>query len=372
MTQTSPETFYPEQRTWAEISRSALEHNLRALRNIVPTSTKIMPAIKAQAYGHGASLVAPLLAENGISHVAVANLKEAKEIASHFPPQNILLLSAPLMSELQGVVESGFATVISQEHEIERLEKLAQKLSQRPPVHLKIDTGMGRLGCAPALAHHLVTRIISGHRLELAGVMTHFASADISSRETRRQLDLFLSTIQRLHLPRDCPLHAANSAGLLSLPESRLDFVRPGISLYGVAPIRRFQKFFRPVLTWKARVTLVKDIPAGHGVSYAGTYRASMPMRIAVVSVGYADGYPRAISNKGHVLLRGRKCAVLGRVTMDEIMVDVTRVPSPSVNEEVILLGGGLPPTALAKWADTSPYEILTRIGLRVPRVLVD
>lgn len=360
------------ERTWAEISRGALEHNLHVLKSLLPKHTQLMPAIKAQAYGHGAEIVARVLSDSGVRHVAVANLAEAHEVTPFFPPQNILLLSAPLDGEIAEIVSSGYATIISSEREIRRLEEEALRQNRIPPVHLKIDTGMGRLGCAPHEAHHLLTLLLRGHRLRLVGVMTHFASADVSLAETRRQLRLFHSVVSKLHLPAECVLHVANSAGLLRVPEARLAFVRPGLSLYGVSPVKQYQRLFRPVLTWKARLTLVKTIPAGHGVSYAATFRASRAMRIAVVSAGYADGYPRALSNRSYVLLRGRKCPLLGRVTMDEIMVDVSRVPSPTVGEEVALMSPALPATLLARWADTSPYEILTRIGLRVPRILVD
>jgi len=331
-----------------------------------------MPAIKAQAYGHGAEIVARILSQNGVKHAAVANLHEAIEVAGFFEPQNILLLSAPLAGELAEIVRRGFASIVSSEEDVAALEQLAAKLKTRPPVHLKIDTGMGRLGCRPEEAHHLFARIVHKGLLRLVGVMTHFASADVDARATQRQLRLFLETTARLHLPKDCLLHAANSAGLLRLAAARLHMVRPGLSLYGVSPLKRFAALLRPALTWKSRITLVKKIPAGHGVSYASTFRAPRAMRIAVVSVGYADGYPRALSNKAHVFIRGHRCAVLGRVTMDEIMVDVDAVPGPERGEEVTLMGLAPHATELARLADTSAYEILTRVGTRVTRYLAD
>jgi len=357
------------QRTWAEVSRSAIEHNLRFLRSQIPADCELMPAIKAQAYGHGAQFVARILSENGVRHAAVANLYEALEIADFFEPPNILLLSAPLAAELPEIVRHGFASIVSSELDVTALEKWAVRLQKQAYVHLKIDTGMGRLGCAPQEAPQICSRILQSRHLQLKGVMTHFASADVDLRATRKQLRLFLHTVEKLRLPCNFPLHAANSAGLLRLAPARLQLVRPGLTLYGVSPVKGFAALLRPALTWKSRITLLKNIPAGHGVSYASTFRAPRPMRIAVVSVGYADGYPRALSNKAHVLIRGQRCDVLGRVTMDEIMVAVDKVPGVERGEEVILLGAELPASELAKWANTSAYEILTRIGTRVERV---
>jgi alanine racemase len=239
-------------------------------------------------------------------------------------------------------------------------------------VHIKVDTGMGRIGMTPATAAEAIPDIAALPALRLEGVYTHLAQAENASR-VREQLGLFDRLIHSLRgQGLSFLVHAANSEALLLRPESRYDMARPGLALYGVPPAPGVRGLV-PVLTWKTRVVFLKDVSKGTRVSYGGTWRASRRSRLATLPVGYADGYRRALSTRGEVLVRGRRCPVVGRVTMDQIIVDVTDARGADIGEEVVLLGrqGRASVTAedMAAWADTIPYEILCGLTARVQRV---
>lgn len=259
----------------------------------------------------------------------------------------------------------------------EALNRMAQRLRQRLPVHLKIDTGFGRIGVSAPNAVTFIQRVANCKALELQGVFTHFSSSDVDPRYTREQARAFERVLRGIEKKgiRPTYCHMANSSAILRFPETHGNLVRPGIAYYGIAPYAGAERTLRlePALTWKTRVIYLKTVPKGFSVSYARTWKSSRSTRIATLAVGYADGYARSLSNRGEVLLRGRRAPVIGRVTMDMMMVDATRIPAAQIGDEVVLLGkqgnDRISAEELAKRAQTNAYEIVSRIATRVPRI---
>lgn len=374
--------------TWAEINLSALRWNLDQL---VATAggCAVLAVVKANAYGHGAVAVTrALLARSTPGCVAnmlgVASVDEGRQLREVGIEAPILLLSAILPEEANAVVEAGLtATVFTREVAV-ALDAAGAAHDRVVPVHLKTDTGMSRLGVwhceAPAFFRELSQ---FGH-LKVEGFYTHFACADEADETmTLAQLQAFERVLDECGINyRSTPadhrpvVHAANSAALLRFSRARFDMVRPGIALYGAWPsdeVRNTAVQLKPVMTLRSRITSVQSVPRGKSVSYGATWRAEQNSRVAVVPVGYADGYSRRLSNKGEVLIRDVFCPVVGRVTMDQILVDCTHlVPNVAIGENVTLFGSGLPVEDVAARAGTIAYEILCGVAPRVPRVYVE
>ncbi len=356
-------------RCWAEIDHAALRHNLRALRAHVPQSA-MLAVVKANAYGHGLAAVVRTLAEC-VVFFGVANLAEAREVARVAPRTPVLLLGAALPEERAAVVREGFIPAISSVAEAAAYAALAPRVQ----VHLAVDTGMGRMGVWEAEALATAQQMLAMPSLQITGLCSHLPVADEDDAFTREQLARFYALVEKLRALglRDATIHVENSAGLLAFPAQAGGLVRAGLALYGVSPRAEFQSKLEPALTWKSRVLLVREMGVGRGVSYGRTFLTPQPMRVATLAVGYADGYPRQASGRAQVLLHGQRCAVLGRVTMDQIMVDVTALPTVTPGEEAVLLGqqgsAEIPATELAEWGGTIAWDIFTGIGSRVGRV---
>lgn len=368
-------------RCWAEIDLAALRGNLAWIRHRVGPQKKIITVVKADAYGHGLKQIAALLMQSGTDIFGVANLAEAQGIRSVGRGWPILMLGACLPHEIESAVRDGVMPTISSLAEARSFEVAAARAKKIAPVHVKVDTGMGRLGVAAADAVDLVRRMKSLRHLSVAGLYTHFASAEddaIFSREQRRRFDAVIEALRaRKLLP---PLiHAQNSAALLHELVGEGSVVRPGLLVYGIAPPgrRRLGKIssshLHAALALKCRVSLVKEIPRGTPLSYGGIFVAPRQMRVATLTAGYGDGFPRAASNRAEVLVRGQRCRVLGRVTMDQTLVDVSRLRTVRSGDEAVLIGKQgreeIAATELAAWCGTVPWEILTGITYRVPRV---
>lgn len=356
------------ERHWCEIDLDALAHNFDYLRKRAG-GARIMAMVKANAYGHGAFAVGRHLARLGCDMLACAQASEVGDLRKagvHLP---VLLLNPALPFEIGQAVRAGVEFCAGSREEILRLARAA---GGRKPIriHVKMDTGMGRLGCPPGETGALCALVRARKGLELAAVMSHFACADSDPGMTRRQWNLF-----RQYAPPGVPLHISNSAGLLAYPEMSCSLVRPGIALYGYNPVEgQTSSLLRPVLSWHARVLMVKEVAKGATLSYGATFRAPKPMRVATVAAGYADGYSRLHSNRAMVLVNGRRCPVVGRVTMDMILVDVGRAGKVVPGTQVTLIGkqGKQRITAedLARWSNTICYEVLTGIGVREPRMV--
>lgn len=366
-------------RCWAEIDLAALERNLRQIRRSLPSGMRYVAVVKADAYGHGLPQAAARLMHAGADLFAVANVTEAAALRELGPGWPILLLSPLLAEEDPYLPEYDLSATVSAREEVERFSACAA-LSGRPvSVHLKIDTGMGRLGVWHEQAPELYAAIQAASGLSLAGIYTHFASPDDDPDFTAEQRRRFLAALQR------CPgldpgrlfIHADNSAGLETMTGSApFNAVRIGLLQFGVLPhpgsllaaVRT-----EPVFSFHTRIGLVKRLPAGTTISYGRTHRLRRDSTVAVLCAGYADGLPRALSNRASVIVQGARCPVLGRITMDQTIVDVTDIPGAAAGDEVILVGRqGREEISLAEfsaWADTIPWETLCSVTKRVPRL---
>jgi alanine racemase len=360
----------PGRRCWVEIDGRALRHNLRVLRGLLPRRTRVLAVVKANAYGHGLVPTAREFQALGVDWLGVANCAEGMALRHGGITRPILLLSATLPEEMDDAVQHRLTLTISSVAEARALGRVALRLARVAEAHFKIDTGMGRLGAWHTEAEVELTRIQSVKGVSLAGLCTHFASADEDVRMTRaqwRMIEPFFETHPNLLR------HAANSPAVAHGYGFSADMVRLGLGLYGVPPHARDVRLgLKPALAWKSRLCLLRDVAAGRTVSYGATYRTPARQQHAVVAMGYGDGYLRANGPRGHLLVRGVRCPIRGRVTMDQIVIDVTRVRGAKVGDEVVTLGkqGESEITAreLANHAGTIPWEILTNIGSRVPR----
>ena len=364
-------------RSWAEVDLAAIRRNLGALAAIAGPAVKIMAVVKANAYGHGAVEVVRALAGK-VAMFGVANLAEAEEISARAISADgkrtpICLLSGTMPGEHAAVARRGIIPFVSSFEEA--AQYAAHAAGGRVRVHLAVDTGMGRLGVWEQDAVETARRIMELPGIEITGIGSHLPVADEDAAFTTAQLARFHSLVVQLREIglRDALVHVDNSAGLLAFPNLAGSLVRPGLALYGESPLPEFQPKLEPALTWKTRVLVVRDFGQGRGVSYGCTFITPGPMRIATLGVGYADGYPRQSSGRGAtVLISGKRCAVLGRVTMDQIMVDVTAVDAAPGDEAVLVgaqCGERITATDLAGLAGTIPWDIFTGIGPRVARL---
>jgi alanine racemase len=357
-------------RTWAELDPTALQDNVGAVQAHIGGKTGIIAVVKANAYGHGVSLVVPALTSKA-AMFAVANLTEAIEVRALAPEHPILLLSPAAPDERAEIETRGFIPIVSSMEEAAAYSQLSR--TRRAPVHLKIDTGMGRMGIWHDDAIALVREIRSLHGIEITGIATHLPVADEDEAFTRAQLELFdriAHTLREEEGLVHAKVHVCNSAGAIAFPEFAQDFVRLGLAMYGSSPIPSFQSKLRAAITWKSKVTLVRDVQAGCGISYGRTFITPKPMRIATIAVGYADGYQRHLSNRGaEVIIRGTRCSVLGRVTMDQILADVSALHHCAAGDEVTLMSDEIPAHELAQKAGTIAWEIYTGMGRRVERL---
>lgn len=367
-------------RSWVEVDLGAISRNVaRLLRLVAPA--ELLAVVKADAYGHGALPAARAAVAGGASALGVALVDEAVELRAGGVGCPILLLAEPDAAGMLEAVAAGCRPTLYSAAGVEAARQAARVLDRRVAVELKVDTGMHRVGASPGDARALALAVAEAPELCLAGLWTHLAVADDPDDPfTAEQLRRFAALRKELEvagLLGEARVHAANSAGALHHPASRLDLVRCGIACYGVAPSATpLAVALEPALVWKARVAFVRDLPAGERVSYGRRYRLAAPSRLAVLPVGYADGVPRAwFESGGSVLLGGRRCLVAGTVTMDQTIVDCGPGSSVGPGDEAVLLGreDAGAPDAL-EWArrlGTIPYEVLARIGRRVARVPV-
>lgn len=369
-------------RTWVEIDSWALRANLQGCQRIVGTAAHIGLVVKANAYGHGTIAVVRSLAQQPLWGFCVASGDEALALTPH-TNRPILVLSSWRATELPSLIRAGVRLVAWDLDSARTISRTAQRLTRRAAVHLKIDTGTSRIGVPASDARETLTALRSLPGLTLDGIFSHLADSEDHHRAfTEKQIAVF----HRLRaLAPHVPLHhLACTAASLRYPASHGTLVRLGLGLYGLWPsreteaaVRRQHHSFRlaPVLTWKTRLLQVKGLPAGTPVGYALTFRTRRRTRLGIVPIGYWDGYDRRLGNRAHVLIRGQRAPVIGRVSMNLTMVDVTDIPTARAGEAVTLLGrqGQRTVTAedLATWADTINYEIVARIAAHVPRVVV-
>ena len=364
---------------WVEVDLDAFAGNVARIREIVGPNVKLHLVVKADAYGHGAARIAHVAVEQRAHSVGVATIDEGVELRRAGVKLPVIILSPSLASEAVRIVENDLTPAVASAEVARAVADASLARGVVTPVHVEIDTAMGRSGIAPEHAVEFA-RMLSGlPTIRLAGCFTHFPSADAehASPLVNRQLDDFLAATGAIRAARLDPgiLHAANSAAILNHPKSHLDMVRPGILAYGLAPADTVTvpEGTRPVMRFVTRLVHVRELDAGHPISYGGDFVTPERMRVGTAAVGYGHGYPFALSGRGAALLHGTRVPILGRVTMDTTVFDLRAVPHARVGDEVVLFGSQgsetLRATEVAKSADTIHYEVLIGIGRRVPRV---
>lgn len=353
-------------RAWAEIDLSALRRNLQLARE--HSGKSVMAVIKGGAYGHGLIEVARVFDEESLPFLGVANAGEARRLFHAGIKTRPYILGATLPAEREEIAARGWTPCLCSFEEMEHFNQLGRERAIE--AHLALDTGMGRGGFLPDQLGPALEKLRQSPGISLTGVGSHLPVADEDAGFTQSQFDLFDSLVESIPKPPDhFHVHLSNSAGLLNYTSRTTNMVRPGLLLYGVAPTPKHQSLVTPVMSLKSRISVINNLPAGHGVSYGRTL-LSRDTRAAVIGLGYGDGYPRSLSGKDtQVLINGIECPLLGRVTMDQIIVDVTPLPDCRPGDEVVLFGKDLLVTDIAGKAGTIPWEILTQITPRVQRI---
>lgn len=366
--------------TWAEVDLGAIAHNVGLVRDLVGPERAIMAVVKADAYGHGALAVARKALEAGANWLGVALPEEGMELRKAGIRSPILVLGPTMPQQVPQVLEADLSLSLFSLEVALALEAEASKRGALARVHVKVDTGMGRLGIRPGQALEFLDRVRAMPHVRIEGLYTHLATADDPDPSfALEQLSRFMEVD---HKARQRGIHAqlrhaANSAALVTLGHARLELVRPGIMIYGCHPRPQapLPIALRPALTWKTCVAHIRELSPGESVSYGRTFVASRPTRVGVLPVGYADGLPRQVSNRGEVLVRGVRAPIVGTVCMDVTIVDVTHIQGVSVGDEVVLLGRqakeAITAEELAQRAGTISYEILCGLSKRVPRLYV-
>lgn len=365
--------------TWVEINLKHLAGNFRAVKKWAGKNVSVMGIVKADAYGHGATQVARTLQKESIDFFAVASLDEAMEIHRAGIRKPVLILGYTPPEYMKEVIRYNFHHMIFDISSAQHLNRAARQMNRAANVHIKIDTGMGRLGVFPEEAPAFIQKIKSMPFLRMEGISTHFAAADGDGHYTKKQLAAFHSVLRNLKQENiSVPfVHASNSAGLINFKDACFNMVRPGILLYGLSPLsgnKNYPFTVQPVLSLKTRIISLKSFPARSRISYGGRYSTrTHGEKICVVPIGYADGYLRALSNRSRMIVRGKKVPVIGKICMDFTLLNVTHVRGVKIHDEVTVIGRSgktsVTVNELAAIAKTINYEITCLIGKRVPRV---
>lgn len=374
--------------TWIEVKAGKLAGNIRTIRKLAGNRL-VAAAVKANGYGHGLELMVELLRKERIEYLAVHSRDEAERARRKGWKKKILVVGYIQLSELEAVPELGLEPTVYNIETVNRLGKLAMKTGKRVEIHLKVETGTNRQGVEPENIEMIVAAIRKFPQLHLKGVSTHFANIEDTTDHTyaNYQLAEFNKIVTQINsLGLKPPLrHTACSAALLLFEDTKFEMVRPGIALYGLWPSKETYLSYRlaggsnnilaPLLTWKTRVIQIKNAPADAFVGYGCSYRTTAPTKLAILPVGYYDGYDRSLSNLAYVLIKGKRAPVRGRICMNLMMVDITDIDGVKLEEEVVLLGENgrekITADQMASWAGTVNYEILSRINGDIPRIIV-
>lgn len=365
----------PLRPVWAEIDLGAIAHNLRQIKKLLAPVTKLCVVVKANAYGHGAVAVANTADEAGADFLAVAVLGEALELRNAGITTPILVLGPIPSAHARLAVREDLSQTVYSYETARRCSQAARELDKKARLHIKVDTGMSRLGIAPSALADFLQFVAKLPGLEIEGIYSHLAAADADNDFTVKQIQTFTGAVE-LSRPffaaRPPLLHLCNSAGTLAYPGAHFDMVRAGLAVYGLWPASGLAGTIplRPALKLKAAVSQVRQLPAGAPVGYGCGYKMPRDGSIATIPIGYADGWDRGLSNRGQVTIAGRAAPIAGRVCMDQSMVDVTGLPPVSAGDEALLLGGeDCPVESIAAILGTINYEIVSRISPRVPRI---
>ena len=366
-------------KTWAEINLAAVRFNIKNIQKKLGKNIELMAIVKCNAYGHGAIEVSRQALNLGVKALGVSSLYEGIELRNIFKDIPIIVLSSGMSGQAEEFIEHNLSPVVCSWQMTNALAESSRKRGTRAKVHIKVDTGMGRIGVWHARADEFIRQVYKMPDIEIEGVCSHFATSDEQNLDFAiQQLEWFNRCLERI---KDLPIrfkHISNTGAIFNLPEANLNMVRPGLSIYGVSPseyVKGAEKL-KPALSLKTKVAFLKTIPKGRTLSYARTYKTGEEMKVATLPVGYGDGYPRFLSNKGHVLIRGRKARILGAVTMDQTMVDVTDIKDVKTEDIAVLIGKQgneeISATEVARMSGTIPYEIFTSINKRVQKVYLD
>jgi alanine racemase len=363
--------------TFIEVDLDAIAHNIRAIKNHIGPSISLMAVVKANAYGHGAVEVARTALRNGASRLAVARAGEGIQLREAGISAPILVMSYTSPAEIESAVAHDLTLAVTELQIAEIVSARSVALGRRTPVHVKVDTGMGRFGLLPDEVVPFLNRLAVMPGLVVEGIFSHFSVADLADKDyTWQQFQIFQRVVVELRAAgHHVPLcHIANSAATLDLPAMHLNAVRAGIAIYGLRPSSQVEPAvpLKPALTLKSRVARVRTLPAGSSISYGRTYITPRAMAVALVPVGYGDGYHRLMSNRGAVLINGQRAPIVGRVCMDHFVVDISQVGPVEVDDEIVLIGrqgeGQITADEVATWAETINYEVTTSLLPRVPR----
>ncbi len=372
---TTPKAF--GRPTVAEIDLRSLEYNYRQLKKRIPKGVELLAVVKADAYGHGAIPISRRLEKLGVSYLGVAISDEGVELRKGGVKAPILILGGIYKEDVDQVLQYDLTPVVFQKESLKLLKKATERWPKKVRIHIKVDTGMGRLGVPLNLWSTFLKELEKFPKIEIEGILSHFSMTDDQDGYTTYQSGEFqraVATAKKMGISYKY-LHMASSAILTAFPSYSGNLVRPGIMLYGAYPSPVFQNIIqlKPILTLKTYIHFLKRVPPGTKISYGGTFVTKRESLIATLPIGYADGYSRHLSNKGEVLIRGRRAPVVGRVCMDFMMVDVTDIPKVSLGDEVILMGrqGRQQITAeeIAEKINSISYEVLCLIGKRIPRI---
>ncbi len=367
-------------RSWVEVDLENFSHNLDEIKKIVGPDVKVLQVVKADAYGHGAIEISNVALKNGASFLGVANADEGVQLRVSGITSPILIMSPATVSEINEIIKYNLIPSISDLGFARELQKSYRKAGVKAPIHIEVDTGMGRGGTTHQEAFNVIREILGFPNIILEGIFSHFSSSEVEGEDyNQMQWKLFKELIEMLeenniHIPQK---HMSNSGGLLNFPQFNLDMVRPGLISYGIypSPDTESKADLASVMSFKTSVVLLKDFPKGYSIGYGRTYVTEKPTRIATIPVGYGDGYGWILSNQGEALIRGIRVPVVGRVSMDMCTIDVTDIPDCQVGDEVVLMGKQeseyISANEIAQKAKTISYEILCALGKRAPRVFV-
>ncbi len=362
---------------WIEVHLEAVKQNIRSIKSVVGDKTQVMAVTKANGYGHGLIEISRSSLQAGATMLGAAILDEALALRENGIKGPILTLGCPLPDQAPDIVNNYISHVVTNIEAAEFLSREAVKRDIPAKVHIKIDTGMGRIGVTMDKALSYAQELTAHPGIEIEGVMMHFPSADQPDLSfSRQQIGKFSDVLSKLSCAGIAPkwIHTANSAAIAFLPESHFDMVRPGLLIYGIPPTPESCDIpLRPAMTIKARITQIRSVPKGQNISYGRSFVTKRKSVIGIVPLGYGDGYSRAHSNRGKVLVKGTFAPILGRVCMDQFVVDLTDIPQVELGEEVVVMGrqkeNQITTWDVAEWMNSVPHEVVSALGTRLPRV---
>ncbi|OEG00251.1 alanine racemase [Vulcanibacillus modesticaldus] len=364
--------------TIVEVDLDAITHNIEFIKRKIPNNAEIMAVVKADAYGHGAIPIVKHLQSLGIRYYAVAFLDEAIQLRYAGIEDPILVLGYTPNKGIEEAIRNDITLTVFTKETIDYIHLIGERLQKKLKVHIKIDTGMGRIGLFPEDLLDFINYINQNPWIKLEGIYTHFATADEKDKTfTMQQYEKFIKTLNETNMINRIPfIHVSNSAAIIDLPELSQSMVRLGISLYGLLPSNEVSistSELKPAMSVKTEVVYVKKLKSGQTVSYGATFKAERETIVATIPIGYADGLLRGLSNAGYVLIHGQKAPIIGMICMDQTMVDVTDIPDVRIGDEVVIIGAQGDQYILAnhqaEMLNTINYEIVTIIGKRIPRV---